>query len=306
MTREELNEQKQKELIKEENKEKTKKIIKISLKIFFWFLLIGLVFFFYTTYISTTHVIVKEERIINGKIPDAFVGSKIIQFSDLHYGSTMYEDDLKKIVEMINIRKPDIVVFTGDLIDSKYNLKSKEQEKIIKQLKNIDASLGKYAIMGEDDGENFVTIFNQSDFVILNNSYDLIYKNNNTPILLTGSNSLLKEQYDIEKTYAYFNEPTHNSNIFTISLVHEPDLVSEMKDNYRTDLFLAGHSHNGNIRIPYLGALSEVSGAKEYDEPYYSLDNSQLYISSGLGTNSKSGMRLFCRPSIYFFRLSKD
>ena len=63
MTREELNEQKQKELVREENKEKTKKVIKVSLKYFFIILIISLLFFFYTTYISTAHVIVKEERI---------------------------------------------------------------------------------------------------------------------------------------------------------------------------------------------------------------------------------------------------
>ena len=305
MTREELNEQKQKELVREENKEKTKKVIKVSLKYFFIILIISLLFFFYTTYCSTTHVIVKEERIINSKIPKSFNGAKIIQFSDLHYGSTMYYEDVLKVVDLINERKPDLVVFTGDLIDQNYELKSKEQEKLIKALKNIDASLGKYAIIGEEDGENFVTIFNQSDFTILNNSYDLIYMNDKNPILLTGTSSLLKENYDLTKTYSYFNEPTHNSNIFTISLVHEPDLVSEIKESYNVDLYLAGHSHNGHIRIPYFGSVTKKEGAKEFDQPYYYFDNSQLYISSGLGTNGV-GMRLFCRPSIYFFRLSQD
>jgi len=305
MTREEMNEEKQKELIKEENKERTKKIIKFSLKIFFIILIISVLFFFYTTYISTTHVIVKEERIINSKIPKAFNGAKIIQLSDLHYGSTMYYEDLEKIVDLVNERRPDLVVFTGDLINQGYDLKSEEQEKITKLLKKIDASLGKYAIMGEEDGEIFVTIFNQSDFTILNNSYDLIYKDDSNPILLTGTSSLLKGEYDLNKTYGYFNEPTHNSNIFTVSLVHEGDLVSEIKESYNVDLYLAGHSHNGHIRIPYFGSFSEKEGSKEYDQPYYSFDNSQLYVSSGLGTND-IGFRLFCKPSIYFFRLSQD
>lgn len=305
MTREEMNQEKQKELVREENKEKTKKIIKTTLKVFFIILIISLLFFFYTTYISTAHVIVKEERIVNEKIPKAFNGTKIIQLSDLHYGSTMYYNDLKKIVSLVNERKPDLVVFTGDLINQGYNLKAEEQEKIIKLLKNIDASLGKYAIMGEEDGENFITIFNQSDFTILNNSYDLIYKDDNTPILLTGTSSFLKEEYDLSKTYGYFNEPTHNSNIFTISLVHEGDLISEIKESYNVDLYLAGHSHNGHIRVPYFGVFSKKEGSKEYDQPYYSFDSSQVYVSSGLGTNG-IGLRLFCRPSIYFFRLSQD
>jgi predicted MPP superfamily phosphohydrolase len=73
--------------------------------------------------------------------------------------------------------------------------------------------------------------------------------------------------------------------------------------NYTTDLFLAGHSHNGNIRIPFINkSIYKVEGAKKYDQDYYKIKNSNLYISSGLGTTN--GIRLFCRPSINFFRLS--
>ena len=76
---------------------------------------------------------------------------------------------------LVNERKPDIVVFTGDLIDKKYELSSEEQEKLIKELKGITATLGKYAILGDEDNEKISTIFNQSDFTILRNEYDLIY-----------------------------------------------------------------------------------------------------------------------------------
>ena len=216
----------------------------------------------------------------------------------------MLFEDLEKIIKEINDRNPDLVVFTGDLIDQDYDIKSKEQEKLIELLKKIKATLGKYAVMGEQDGENFTTIFNQSDFYILNNDYDLIYKEKTQPILLVGLNSLLKDQRDIEKSYSYFNEASHNSEIFTISLLHEPDSVSDILDKYNTDLFLAGHSHNGNIRIPYIGALKKVDGAKEFDQEFYQINESKLYISSGLGTNG-AGFRLFCRPSINFFRLSQ-
>ena len=109
-------------------------------------------FFAYTTYISTVRIGVREYRIKNNKIPDSFNGLKIIQLSDLHFGSTMFNEDVKKIKNS-NKRKPDIVVYTGDLINKDYNLTSKEQEKLIKELKEINASLGKYAILGNEDNE---------------------------------------------------------------------------------------------------------------------------------------------------------
>ena len=71
------------------------------------------------------------------------------------------------------------------------------------------------------------------------------------------------------------------------------------------DLLLAGHSHNGDIKIPYIGPIIKKDGAKKYNDEYYKVNNTLLYISSGIGTKNNS-VRLFCRPSINFFRLSNS
>jgi predicted MPP superfamily phosphohydrolase len=302
MTREELNEEIQKEIEMEQKKEKIKKIIKLSIKCILALLIITTIFYSYTTYISTVKINVREYRIINKKVPTPFNGIKIIQLSDLHYGSTMLQENVIEIRKMTNQRKPDIIVFTGDLIAKNYNLNSKEQESLIKELKKMNATLGKYAILGDEDTEKISTIFNQSDFTILRNDFDLIYKDNSTPILLIGLSSKKKGQ-DISKAYAYFQQETHNSNIYTITLLHEPDSVDDILSNNQSDLFLAGHSHNGEIRLPFTHtALKKKEGAMKYDQDYYKINKSKLYISSGLGT--ESGIRLFCRPSINFFRIS--
>ena len=302
MTREELNKDIHKKVSHERNQEKTKHLIKLSIKLLIIFTILGALFYAYTTYVSTTKVQVREYRIINEKIPTNFNGLKIIQMSDLHYGSTIFDEELKKIVRLSNERKPDIVVFTGDLINKEYNLDSKEQEKVINNLKNITSTTGKYAILGDEDNEKIATIFNQSDFTILRDEYDLIYNAKDNPIMLVGLTSSSKNQ-DLDKAYSYFREPTHIANIYTITLLHEPDAADDIAGTYQTDLLLAGHSHNGNIRVPFTKySFFKVQGAKKYDQDYYKLDNSELYVSSGLGT--KKGFRLFCRPSINFFRLS--
>ena len=302
MTREELNEQIQKEIFAEQNQSKRKKMIKLTVKIICFLTIFFTLFYAYTTYISTVKIETREYRISDKKIPTSFNGTKIIQFSDLHYGSTMFEDDLKKIEKMINLRKPDIVVFTGDLISKNHKLNSKEQEKIIKILRNINASLGKYAILGNEDNEIIATIFNQSDFQVLRSEHDLIYKDDNNSLLLIGISSKNK---DINKAYSYFNEENHDSNIYTITLLHEPDITDDILSKYNSDLILAGHSHNGYIRIPIVNfPLYTEKGAKIYNQDYYRIKNTKLYISSGLGT--KTGIRLFCRPSINFFRLSSE
>lgn len=304
MTRQEINEKKQLEIIKEQNKEKLKKFIKLFLKIIFFLIISITIFFYYTTNISTVKIKVREYRIINKKIPSNFNGLKIIQLSDLHYGSTMFLEEVKNIVSISNARNPDLIVFTGDLIDKNYKLTTKEQEKIINEFTKLNSSLGKYAILGEEDNNYFTTIMNQSNFTILKNESELLYNEENYPILLTGVSTPIKNKEDLDIAYSYFNDPNHISNIFNITILHQPDYVDKIITNYQIDLFLAGHSHNGNIRIPFLNYAIKKEGAKKYDQDYYSLPNSKLYISSGLGTNNSNSIRLFCRPSINFYRLS--
>lgn len=303
MTREELNQQKQDDIIREEKNEKRKKIIIFGFKSSIIFIVCFLAFYFYTTYISTSMMIVKEYRSIDEKVPTDFNGLKIIQFSDLHYGTTFFEKQLKNMVNEINSRNPDLVFFTGDLIDKNYKISDTEIEMISKHLRNIKASLGKYAVSGEEDDADFVTILNQSNFTILNNDYDMIYNNSNTPILLVGLSSRLSNTQNIDNGFSYFNTEGYNADIYTITLVHEPDSIDNWINKYNSNLVFSGHSHNGNIRLPFIGAMSKVDGAKKYDQEYYEVKNSELFISSGMGTNGP-GFRLFCRPSFNFVRIS--
>lgn len=302
MTREELNQAKQQEILNEERSEKRKKITIIVFKIIFAIVILFILFYLYTTYISSGIVSVEEKRIVDKNLPNSFSGVKVIQFSDLHYGTTVFYDDLSNLVKMINKRRPDLVIFTGDLIDSTYKISTEEQEKLISLLKKIKTTLGKYAVPGEDDGELFDIIMKQSEFTVLKNDYDLIYKNEMQPIILVGLTSS-PTAADISSGFNYFNEPTHNSNIYKIVAGHEPDTINDVLTKYSVDLYLAGHSHNGTIRIPFVGGLYKKDGARNYVDKYYKVEDTDLYISSGIGTTNP-GFRLFCRPSFNFFRIS--
>ena len=135
-SRQEKNQIKQEKIDQEEKNTKNKKRVILVVKILF---LIAVIFFgayFYTKYSSTTGIIVKEERIINKKIPDSFEGIKIIQFSDLYYGSTIFSEEVDKIIKIINVRKPDIILFSGNLIDPNYKISTKEKNKLISEIDN--------------------------------------------------------------------------------------------------------------------------------------------------------------------------
>lgn len=303
MTREELNKAKQSEIISEERREKRKKVVCITFKIILALVIIFSTFYILNDYIFTKKILVKEERIVNEKIPDSFNGLKVVQFSDLHYGSTVFLDEVKELVKIINSRNPDIVIFTGDLIDKNYDISDKDKEKLINEISKLKASIGKYSVFGDEDSDDYSSIVKQAGFNLLDNSYDLVYDGDKTPIIIIGISSLLSNNYDIDAAFSYFKESNSNSNLYSIVVFHEPDLTDYVLKNKNTDLLLAGHSHNGYVKLPFVNGLIKSDGATEYYDERYDFSNSKLFISSGIGTNG-SGVRFLCHPSINFFRFS--
>ena len=112
--------------MKKNNKNKTNK--KNTILVYF-ILIIGLLLI-YSRYIEPYHLIVKEYKIENNTMPDSFDGLKIVHFSDVHYGTVVDKNYLTKIVNLINKQNPDIVFFTGDLIDKSKKLNDKETEEV--------------------------------------------------------------------------------------------------------------------------------------------------------------------------------
>ena len=100
----------------------------------------------------------------------------------------------------------------------------------------------------------------------------------------------------------YFND---NSDIsYKIILVHEPDYIDNILTSYNVNLVLAGHSHNGQINIPYIKNFFLPYGSRKYYENYYKVNDTDLYISSGIGESSVN-FRLFNKPSINFYRINR-
>lgn len=257
----------------------------------------------YSRYYGVKGLIVKEYGIIDSKLPNNFYGLKIIQISDIHYNVTTNKKDLKKIVNEINLLKPDIVILSGDLFDENIEYSNKDYNDLIKLLNNIDYNIGKYAIKGEDDlkFDKWENIINDSGFINLNDSYELIYSKGINPILFIGISSNYKNNHIKD---VINNIPELNNNYFSILVLHEPDFINDI-DYSKFNLIFAGHSHNGQIVIPYIGGILKDKYSNKFYKNYYELNNTKLYISSGIGT-SKYKLRFFNKPSINLYRLRNN
>ncbi|MBQ7140313.1 MAG: metallophosphoesterase [Bacilli bacterium] len=265
--------------------------------------LIGCVFI-WARFISTSGLIVNEIKVVKETLPESFNGLKVVHLSDIHYGKTINKNKLERVVEKINLINPDIVVFTGDLIDKDIDITNKMINDISKTLKKIDSKYGKYSVKGNHDysSDSFLEIMENSDFYILENGYDLIYNEKKDFIYIGGLSSSIKTNIDYEKTLEYFNIETNNKDIFRLMLMHEPDNIDNVLEYQSMDLALAGHSHGGQIRLPYFGPMMKVKDAKKYPNSHYKINNTDLYVSYGLGTTTYP-FRLFNKPSINFYRI---
>ena len=279
-------------------------------KVFKWLFIIFMILFLiivYARYVGTMGFDTKEYVINEKSIPEGFDGLKIVHFSDLHYNRAITLSKVEKIVDEINLINPDIVVFTGDLIDKDVNLTNNDYTNLTKLLRKINSKYGKYAVMGNHDyykdKDKVINVYNDSDFKYLDNDYDIIYNKNNEKIFIGGINTVSYDMDDIEKTFKYFD---NNDNIdFKIILVHEPDIADQIVDDYSVNLILAGHSHNGQIRLPVIGPLYTPPYSKKYYDNFYDIDGTKLYISSGIGVSTVN-YRLWDRPSINFYRIYKE
>lgn len=252
----------------------------------------------YGFYVGPTGLLINSHTINTNKITDSYNYFKIIQFSDVHYGKTIKDKEFKKIVKKINMYNPDIVVFTGDLIDQTIIPNEKQITKLNEYLKEIDSEYGKYYVSGDHDikFDGYDDLMVKSNFVSLNDKYDIIYNKNDENIFISGIN--YKSTGDYLKELKFEELPSYKINI-----MHTPDTFDNIS-SYNYDLVLAGHTLNGLINIPFYGGLYKEEGGLKYNKPYYQINNTEFYISNGLGT-SDLNFRLFNRPSISIYILQK-
>lgn len=253
----------------------------------------------WSRFISTKGLIIKEYAIENSKIPKSFDGIKIVHFSDLHYGSTAFKKELANIVNKINEYNPEIVVFTGDLSDLNYKLSEDDKKTLTKELSKIDAKIAKYAVSGNHDYDynGYESIMTNAGFKIMHNKSEKVFYKSNESITIKGIPSYLRDKPNVD---SIFSEEDGN---YTILLLHEPDAILDIR-KYNVDLALAGHSHGGQIRLPFIGALIATKGGEKYYDEYYKVDETDFYISSGIGTSGFK-FRFFDKPSINVYRLYK-
>ena len=222
-------------------------------------------------------------------LPSRLDGTTAVQISDIHLNQA---DSLhQKMIDLIKKEKPDYVFFTGDLVNDISAVPAGAEI-----FKGIAPPGGSFAVVGNSDLSAQAVDELRSSLADAKVQY-LVDQSNQieSGLWLVGVNDPSAWLSDVSG--ALQGVPDNASRIL---LAHSPDIVEQM-DGARFDLVLAGHTHGGQVNLPFFDGAWILNGpSSEYVKGLYHVNGTPLYVNRGIGT-AKIPIRLGARPEITHF-----
>ena len=273
-------------------------MIKKSILIASILILTGLIIW---TLWGNTALEVNEYQITSDKIPEAFSGFRIAQVSDLH--NAEFGECNCKLIGLLSQTDPDMIVLTGDLIDSRQTdieiaLEFAEQAMQISPVYFISGN--HEARMREYDDLKMGLV--DAGVVVLENQQVQITKEGEHITLIGVDDPSFRTDYLFGDAESVIKQATadlqNETDSFTILLSHRPELFDTYVDS-GVDLVFSGHAHGGQFRIPLVGGLVAPNQGffPKYDAGQFNRENTTMIVSRGVG-NSIIPVRFNNRPEI--------
>ncbi|RRA47347.1 metallophosphoesterase [Acidipila sp. EB88] len=232
------------------------------------------------------HDLVIERRTIRLKgLAECFAGLRIAQISDIHFMEYTEPFFVRRAVAEINRLKPDIVLLTGDFV----SMAPIEKSRAVAYAPMVAEILGgiecphRYGVLGNHDwmvdGAAVVDAMKSVGIPILHNE-NLPFERDGGRFWIAGIMDALSWESDIPKSL-----PTHaqKDREPVILMAHEPDVLPAVAHYNAVDLMLSGHTHGGQVRLPFLPPLLLPPLGKRFVEGHFQMGRTQLYVNRGIG-----------------------
>jgi hypothetical protein len=241
-------------------------------------------------------------------LPEDFDGFTIAQLSDIHLDEFTEPFLLREAVHHINLMRPDMVLLTGDYVS--YQVLSRKETlqaawTCADMLSKIQCPR-KFAILGNHDlmvgAAEISEAIARHGITVLRNAC-LPLESDRGRMWLAGLDDPVmgRPNPDAAIPVSIRNVPREP----VLLMCHAPDFVDELAKHpvsRSISLVLSGHTHGGQVRLPFLGALHLPPGGRKYVEGWFTVGGMQLYVNRGIGSVGVP-FRFDCRPEITRFRL---
>ncbi len=238
------------------------------------------------------------------RLPVAWDGLRIAQLSDFHYDDDFSVVPLRKAVAVVDRLYPDLVLLTGDFVTAPaFSTNKKKAAAVVEPcaqlLAQLKAKIGIFACLGNHDASTdpnrIVSVLQAHGIKTLRNQADPLEKDGKR-LWLAGTDDVLEGSADMDITLKKVpaSEPI-------LLMAHEPDFATHVA-RYPVDLQLSGHSHGGQVRVPFMGAPVLPKLGMKYPKGLYRVGGLTLYTNAGIGT-VRLPIRFCCPPEITLLTL---
>ena len=237
------------------------------------------------------------------RLPREFAGIRIAQISDIHMGSWMNIDRLQQAADLVLAQKPDLLLLTGDfLFGHKFNTSSRDHLKDLSTvLAPLAAELPSFAVLGNHDywtnSESVREMLSACQITDLTNTVFTLTRGSEN-FYLCGIDDVWEGTVRLENVLSQLTD-----NSAAILLAHEPDFADTSAATGRFDLQVSGHSHGGQVVIPFYGPPILPLLGEKYHSGLYKVGEMFQYTNRGLGTGALP-VRFNCPPEITLFILN--
>jgi uncharacterized protein len=231
------------------------------------------------------------------RMPRAFDGYRLAQFSDVHMGGWMDRQKLADVVRTVNSLKPDLIAITGDFVTRH---PEQSAEDLVAGLKPLSAPDGVVAVLGNHDYSSDSSIIRQvleeSGIIDVNNGVHTL-RRGRALFHVAGVDDVWHKRARLEQVLEEL--PAEGGAML---LAHEPDFADVSAATGRFDLQISGHSHGGQVILPFVGPLRLPHLGRKYPLGLYRVEQMLQYTNRGVGMVNPY-VRFNCRPEITLFTL---
>lgn len=242
-------------------------------------------------------VIIVSNNVLTSKKVKQTRKIKFVQIGDIHLEKPGIRET--KLVEIIKRINPQFILFTGDFLNLSNNENPDSINQIIDLFNKINQISPIYFVTGSPAVDLPLTIETIKKSIESKHVYDRIeeIQIDNTTVNIIGLNCSHNPGVDVKNLKKLSVTPES----FNILLYHSPDLIYELEKNSNIDLMLSGHTHGGQVRLPFFGALFTGSlYGRKLQNGLYKLNQTCLYISRGIGLEGMGAprVRFLCKPEV--------
>jgi len=232
-------------------------------------------------------------------LPGRFENFRITQLTDVHHSRIVGLEEIRRVVQLAQDTKPDLFVLTGD-----YSTTYRRYiEPCAEALSMLSAPEGVWAVLGNHDHytdpELTTRALRRNQIAVMNNSNTSLMRGPDA-LQLSGVDDWSWNANDWQRAFAGLKK-----NLPTVLLSHQPTVI-DLAETQNVSLILSGHTHGGQIDIPFIGApVRYATREMKYSHGLYKRGDTQLYVSSGTGVIGLP-VRFGVRPEIAVFRLKRS